>query len=439
MDSRDIRNLFTCFFEERGHKRVPSASLIPVGDPTLLFTNAGMVQMKPYFMGLAEPPTPRLTSIQKVFRTSDIEEVGDATHHTFFEMLGNFSVGDYFKETIIPWAWQLLTDAQPHGLGLTKDRFWATVYLDDDEAFDLWRKVGIPAERIVRCDESENYWFMVKGGAGPCGPNTEIYYDYGADQGCRQPGCSPPTHDCGRFVELWNLVFMILYQAEAGSRTPLPQPNVDTGAGLERWPVPLMWEGAVDWLGKPKCWTQPPTNYDSDLFQPILARVAELAGTPYYDADEAAQRAMRIVAEHARAAAFLIADGVTPANEGRGYVLRRLIRRGTSFGQRLSQGRQFLDETAAAVIDLMSGEHENLSQQRDFALKTIQAEEGRFAQTVGRGSEILKGMISYRNRYGSSVPDVLKLCYGIHPGSRECGFRARTAWLCWLRSWPASQ
>ena len=233
MDSNQIRELWTSFFGAREHRAVPSSSLIPPPDErTLLFTNAGMNQMKPYFMGLTEPPSRRMTSIQKCFRTSDIEEVGDSSHCTFFEMLGNFSVGDYFKAEVIPWAWELITAPQPQGLGLDGERIWTTVFLDDDEAFELWRSVGIPAERIVRFDESENYWFMIKGGAGPCGPNTEIYYDFGAEHGCGEADCSPPTHDCGRFLEIWNLVFMALYQEEDGkTRRPLPMRH----RALLRW------------------------------------------------------------------------------------------------------------------------------------------------------------------------------------------------------------
>lgn len=391
MDTREIRQLFTRFFETRGHRHIPSSSLIPPPDErTLLFANAGMNQVKPYFMGLAEPPSHRLTSIQKCFRTSDIEEVGDASHCTFFEMLGNFSVGDYFKPEIIPWAWELLTSPEPNGLGLSKDRIWTTVYLDDDESYDLWRSVGIREERIVRFDESENYWFMIKGGAGPCGPNTEIYYDFGPHTGCGQPDCSPPTHDCGRFLELWNLVFMTLFQDEDGSRRPLPSRNVDTGAGLERWPSAYMYEHGVDWAGRPRQWDRPPTIYDSDLFQPILETVSRLAGMSYYEASEEQQRAMRVVAEHGRAATFLIADGVTPSNEGRGYVLRRLIRRATSFGQRLSNGRQYLDSVAESVIERLGEEHENLIAQRRFILSTLRAEESRFFETLLAGREQLE-------------------------------------------------
>jgi alanyl-tRNA synthetase len=398
MNNREIRQLFTSFFAERGHRHVPSSSLIPPPEErTLLFTNAGMNQMKPYFMGLATPPATRMTSIQKCFRTGDIEEVGDVRHLTFFEMLGNFSVGDYFKgdpegrEGAIPWAWELLTAAQPKGLGLNRDCIWATIFLDDDEAFEIWRKVGLPAERIVRFGEKENYWFM--GPVGPCGPNTEINYDFGPDQGCGRPDCAPNCENlmpdgsgpCDRFIEIWNLVFMTLFQAEDGSRRPLPQRNVDTGGGLERWLMPLLWEAKTDWQGRPKAWTRPPTLFDSDLFQPVIAKVSELAGMAYGEASVQEQRAMRVVADHARGATFLIGDGVTPSNEGRGYVLRRLIRRGTSFGQRLNPGSQFLEETAATVIEHMAAEHENLREQRDFILRTLRSEETRFFETLTTG------------------------------------------------------
>jgi alanyl-tRNA synthetase len=396
INSQDIRNLFTAFFEERGHRRMPSSSLIPPPEErTLLFTNAGMNQMKPFFMGLATPPATRLTSIQKCFRTSDIEEVGDNRHCTFFEMLGNFSVGDYFKAEVIPWALELLTDKE-HGLGLDKERLWVTIFEEDEEAYELWHSAGIPGERIVRNPERDekgsqlNYWFMGK--TGPCGPNTEISYDFGAYEGWEPHDCNPNCEvpGCRRFLELWNLVFMTLYQDEDGSRRPLPMKNVDTGAGFERWPAPVLWERGVDWRGRPKQWKEPPTIYDSDLFQPILARVGELAGVSYYEADESMQRAMRVVVEHGRAAAFLIADGVTPSNEGRGYVLRRLIRRATSFGQRLRPEQQFLAETAAAVVEQMGLEHENLVEQRDFVRKTLHAEETRFFETLWAGRSQLE-------------------------------------------------
>jgi len=398
MNTRDIRSTYTRFFEERGHRRIPSAALIPASDPTLLFTSAGMVQLKPYFMGLAQPPASRLLSIQKCFRTSDIEEVGDNRHCTFFEMLGNFSVGDYFKPEVIPWAWELLTAPAPQGLGLSKDRIWATIFTTDDESYELWRKAGIPDERIVRYGEEHNYWFA--GPVGPCGPNTEINYDFGAYEGWEPHDCHPQCDrpDCRRFIELWNLVFMTLFQAEDGSRTPLPQRNVDTGAGLERWPLPVLWEKQIDWQGNPHVWKQPPTIFDVDLLRPLAEHVGRLVGKDYLTASGEEQRAMRVVAEHARAATFLIADGVTPANDGRGYVLRRLIRRATSFGQRLAQGTQFLESTATAVIESMQDEHPNLTEQRSFVLATLRAEESRFNETLWVGRNQLD---DYKRRHAS--------------------------------------
>jgi alanyl-tRNA synthetase len=381
-----------------------------------MFTSAGMVPFKPYFMGLAEPPGRRLISIQKCFRMTDIEEVGNVRNHTFFEMLGNFSFGDYFKEEVIPWAWELLTTPQPKGLGLDNDRIWATIFKDDDEAFEIWREVGVPEERIVRYGEKENYWFAGgPNGPGPCGPNSEINYDFGVEFGCGNPDCHPNcdrlvpgTNDtCMRFLELWNLVFMTLYQAEDGTRTPLPQKNVDTGAGLERWAVPVMWQNRIDWQGRPKEWTTRPSNYDTDLFQPILLKVGDLAGKSYEDTRDEERRAMRIVAEHARAATFLIADGVTPANDGRGYVLRRLIRRGTTFGQRLSEGKQFLADTAERVMEIMAEEHPLLAEQRRFVLQVLRSEENRFFETVRRGGAILSGMIEYRKVHAKGFEEAL--------------------------------
>jgi len=320
MDSQQIRDTFLRFFEEREHKVMPSAPLVPLGDPTLLFTGAGMVQFKPYFEGRATPPAPRLASVQKCFRTSDIDSVGDTAHLTFFEMLGNFSIGDYFKEKAIPWAWELVTDK--NWFAIPKERLWAAVYLDDDEAFDLWRKVGVPAERIMRYGEEHNYWFC--GPVGPCGPCSELHYDLGPTPGC--PECQRdqchPAVECGRFLEIWNLVFTTYFQDADGSRTLLPAKNIDTGMGLERTAVVLQGKGSV---------------YETDLFAPIIRRVEELSGRRYGE-DEATDRAMRIVAEHTRAAVFLIGDDKTPvlpSNEERGYAVRRIIRRAEYYALKL--------------------------------------------------------------------------------------------------------
>ncbi|HEY8173690.1 MAG TPA: alanine--tRNA ligase-related protein, partial [Dehalococcoidia bacterium] len=300
MNVDEIRETFIRFYKERGHLQIPSASLVPHGDPTLLFTSAGMVPFKPYFQGLAEPPAPRMVTVQKCFRTTDIDSVGDYSHLTFFEMLGNFSVGDYFKPEAIEWAWELLT----REFGLDPAKLWVSIYLDDDEAHDLWRAIGLPEERINRYGEEHNYWFS--GDIGPCGPNSEIFVDRGPRASCRYCAagtCKPNLEpDCGRFLEVWNLVFMTLYQHADGSRTELPRKNIDTGSGLERVACVLQGKDTV---------------YDTDVFRPILARIEELTDKTY-GADPAADQAMRVVAEHARAATFLITDGVLPSNEGRG-------------------------------------------------------------------------------------------------------------------------
>ena len=260
MDSNEIRSAFLKFFEEKQHKVIPSSSLVPKGDPTLLLTTAGMVQVKPYFMGEAVPPSPRLASCQKCFRTTDIESVGDATHLTFFEMLGNFSVGDYFKKEAIAWAWEFVIE----WMELPPEKLWVTIYLDDDESFGYWREIGIPAEKIVRCDEKDNFWGPA-GNSGPCGPCSEIHYDFGENADCQNPGCKPNC-DCGRFVEVWNLVFTQYNQDETGNRTPLPKPNIDTGMGLERL-LTIM-------VGKD-------TIYETDLFTPLLESVSALCGKKY--------------------------------------------------------------------------------------------------------------------------------------------------------------
>jgi len=384
MDSQQIRDTFLRFFEERGHKVIPSAPLVPVGDPTLLFTSAGMVQFKPYFEGRVTPPSRRLASVQKCFRTSDIDSVGDTAHLTFFEMLGNFSIGDYFKAEAIPWAWELVTDK--NWFAMSKESLWAAVYLDDDEAFDLWRKVGVPAERIVRYGEEHNYWFC--GTAGPCGPCSELHYDFGPTPGC--PECERsqchPAVDCGRFLEIWNLVFTMYFLHPDGSRTLLPAKNIDTGAGLERMAVVLQGVRSV---------------YETDLFAPIIHRIQELSGRRYGE-DEATDRAMRIVAEHTRAAAFLVGDDKTPvlpSNDGRGYAVRRILRRAIYFGRRLGVHRDFTGAIPPIADRLFRPGWDPESPTRalypdlqgagNFVLEVIAAEEGQFAETMTRGAGLL--------------------------------------------------
>jgi alanyl-tRNA synthetase len=307
VNTHELREAFLRFFEERDHRRVPGAPIVPPGDPTLMFTSAGMVQFKPFFMGQISPPHTRLASVQTCFRTTDIESVGDTKHLTFFEMLGNFSVGDYFKTEMIPWAWEFFTQV----LKLPPERLWASVFLDDDEAFDLWREVGLPEDRIRRYGEEENYWFS--GDIGPCGPDSEIHYDFGEQFGCGV-ACEP-SHDCGRFLEIWNLVFMSFY-CDGENRTPLPSKNIDTGSGLERVATVLLYE-SPGWdkgrLASP---------FDTNVFAPVIRRIEELSGKQY-GKDEKTDRAIRIVAEHSRAVTLLIGDErtpVLPSNEERGYA-----------------------------------------------------------------------------------------------------------------------
>ncbi len=371
MNSDELRSAFLRFFEEKGHKLVASSSLIPKDNPTLLLTTAGMVQMQPYFLGQAVPPAPRMVSCQKCFRTTDIESVGDASHMTFFEMLGNFSVGDYFKKETIAWAWEFVTER----LHLPPEKLWITIYLDDEEAHDYWRAIGIPENKIIRCDEKDNYWGP-PGSSGPCGPCSEIHYDFGLEKGCGKPDCKPNC-ECGRFMEIWNLVFTQYFQDEQGKRTPLPRPNIDTGAGVER---------NVTAVNDFK------SAYDTDIFVPLLSKVTELTGKKYgTNSDD--DIAIRIVAEHGRALAFLIADGVLPDNEGRGYVLRRLLRRAALFGRRLGLDKPFLAEIAKVAVKKMSHVYPELKTRQDFIVKLITQEETRFEETLSTGLEIIEDLI----------------------------------------------
>jgi alanyl-tRNA synthetase len=373
--SEELRQAFLDFFVARGHEIVRSASLIPHGDPTLLFTSAGMVPFKPYFLGRERPPATRLTSIQRCFRTTDIESVGDATHQTFFEMLGNFSIGDYFKREAIPWAWRFVTET----LGIPRDRLWNTVFLDDDDAFNLWAEQGQRADRIVRYGVEEgNYWFS--GDVGPCGPCSEIYYDFGVDTGCLQPDCEP-SHSCGRFLEIWNIVFTAFNLHEDGSQSPLPAPNIDTGAGLERIASVLQHKGPGI-----------ATDYETDLLKPLVDAAVRL-GDRAYGADPESDRAYRVIADHARAITFLLADGVLPSNEGRGYVLRRILRRSVYFGRRTGMSHGAMGQLVEAVLDRMSGVYPYLIEQRASVLTLATQEENRFHETLERGLQRLDELL----------------------------------------------
>jgi alanyl-tRNA synthetase len=379
----DIRKKFLDYFEAHGHRVVPSSSLVPQNDPTLLFTNAGMNQFKDMFLGQEKRDYARATSSQKCFRASgkhnDLENVGrTARHHTFFEMLGNFSFGDYFKKEAIRFAWELLTSEY----GLPKQRLWVTVFEHDDEAEKLWREVtDVDPARLVRMGEKDNFWAM--GEVGPCGPCSEIIMDQGPGVGCGRETCDIHC-DCGRFLELWNLVFMQFNRDASGRMTPLPHPSIDTGMGLER--IAAVLQGVQ-------------SNYDTDLFRAIIARIEELADKRYGQ-DVHQDVSMRIIAEHSRAMAFLIADGVLPSNEGRGYVLRRVMRRAGRHAKLLGLDEPVLFQVADRVVDLMAGPYPELKDKRSYLKEAIRAEEERFLQTLDAGLKILQEEIS---KYSSRI------------------------------------
>ncbi|MCP4749069.1 MAG: alanine--tRNA ligase [Desulfobacteraceae bacterium] len=372
MIGNEIRKLFLDYFQKHNHQVVRSSSLVPHDDPTLLFTNAGMVQFKRTFLGEEKRDYARAATSQKCVRAggkhNDLENVGyTARHHTFFEMLGNFSFGDYFKEKAVEFAWDLMTN----GYGLPADKLWASVYLDDDEAYDLWHtKIGIPTDRIVRLGKEENFWAM--GDTGPCGPCSEIHLDRGEKHGCGQPDCGVDC-DCDRFLEIWNLVFMQFNQDADGKMEPLPKPSIDTGMGLERLASILQNKS---------------TNFDTDLLRPIIARTEDLTGKTYGQ-DRAVDVAMKVIADHSRAASFLISDGVMPSNEGRGYVLRRILRRAIRYGRNIGLERPFLNQTAKVVFDIMKPAYHELSDASAFITNVIHNEEIRFMETLDTGLKLL--------------------------------------------------
>ncbi len=372
MTGNEIRRKFLDYFEKRNHRIVRSSSLVPSDDPTLLFVNAGMVQFKRAFLGEEKRGYVRAVTSQKCVRAggkhNDLENVGyTARHHTFFEMLGNFSFGDYFKEEAIDFGWDLLTN----GYGLPEDKLWVSIYLDDDEAHELWnRNIGVPENRILRFGEEDNFWAM--GDTGPCGPCSEIHMDRGEEFGCGKSDCKVGC-DCDRFLEIWNLVFMQFDRDVSGKLTPLPKPSIDTGLGLERL-VSIIQDV--------------PTNYDIDLILPVMNKVEDLSEKRIGESREA-DVAMKVIADHSRAAAFLIGDGVLPSNEGRGYVLRRIMRRAIRYGRNIGLTRPFLHETARVVFDIMKPEYPDLSEAAAFITNVIKNEEIRFSETLDHGLKIL--------------------------------------------------
>ena len=371
--SGDIRKEFLSYFQNRSHTVVESASLIPHNDPTLLFTNAGMVQFKGVFLGEEKRDYRRAASSQKCVRAggkhNDLENVGrTARHHTFFEMLGNFSFGDYFKEEAITMAWEFLTGH----LQLPREKLWVTVYEDDEEAAAIWReRVGIDPDRIARMGEKDNFWAM--GETGPCGPCSEIIIDQGQEFSCGRPECRIGC-DCDRYLELWNLVFMQFNRDERGNKTPLPRPSIDTGMGLER--ITAVVQGVT-------------SNYDTDLFLPLTGHVARIAGKKY-GADPEADISIRIIADHSRATAFLIGDGVLPSNEGRGYVLRRIMRRAARHGKKLGLSKPFLCDVVRMVAAEMSGVYPDITRSLDYIARVVLTEEENFSTTLESGLRILQ-------------------------------------------------
>ena len=381
MTSAELREVFLDFFSQRGHLLVRSASLVPEGDPTLLFTGAGMVQFKPYFSGEDEPPSRRLASVQKCFRTTDIDKVGNGHSLTFFEMLGNFSIGDYFKKGAIELAWEFVTEY----LKLPRDHLWASIFREDEEAFGLWQEIALPGDRIVRLGREDNFWGPA-GETGPCGPCSEIFYDRGPEVGCGREDCAPGC-ECERFLEIWNLVFMQYDQDAEGALTPLPQQNIDTGMGLERTAVVMQDVGSV---------------YETDLLAPLIARACDLVGKPYGE-EEMVDRSLRIMAEHGRAITFLVADGVLPSNEGRGYVLRRILRRAVRHGKLLGREEPFLDEIASAVMEIMGEQYPELRERESFVLGVVAQEEIGFQQTLAVGTALLEDLMKGVASAGGSL------------------------------------
>ena len=377
----ELRRMFLEFFESKGHLAMKSFSLVPHNDNSLLLINSGMAPLKPYFTGAEIPPRRRVTTCQKCIRTGDIENVGKtARHGTFFEMLGNFSFGDYFKDEAIHWTWEFLTEV----VGLDKDRLYPSVYLEDDEAFNIWNKeIGIPAERIFRFGKEDNFW---EHGAGPCGPCSEVYYDRGEKYGCGKPGCTVGC-DCDRYMEIWNNVFTQFDNDGHNNYTELKQKNIDTGMGLERLASVVQ---DVDSI------------FDVDTVRALRDKVCELAHTEYKK-DEQKDVSIRLITDHIRSATFMISDGIMPTNEGRGYVLRRLIRRAARHGRLLGIEGKFLAKLSETVIEGSKDGYPELDEKREFIFKVLDQEEEKFNKTIDQGLSILADMEAEMEAKGEKV------------------------------------
>ena len=388
----EIREKYLTFFETKGHLRHKSFPLVPINDKSILLINAGMTPLKKYFTGELEPPRHRMTTCQKCIRTPDIERVGiTARHGTYFEMLGNFSFGDYFKNEAIAWAWEFMTDEK--WLALPEERLWVTIYQDDDEAFEIWNKtIGVPAERIVRLGKEDNFW---EHGSGPCGPCSEIYFDRGIEYGCGSPDCKPGC-DCDRFMEFWNLVFTQFDNDGNNNYTRLAKPNIDTGMGLERL----------------ACLMQGVNNlFEVDTVRNIMLKVSEKAKVSYGD-DAKTDISLRVITDHIRSTTFMVCDGVVPSNEGRGYVLRRLLRRAARHGRMLGIEGTFLADLVDTVAKENFSEYPELTEKLDYIKKVISIEEDRFAATIDAGLSILSGMVKKTLAEGKNMlvgEDVFKL------------------------------
>lgn len=383
LSSAEIRQMFLDFFQEKGHQVEPSASLIPYDDPTLLWINSGVATLKKYFDGRIIPDNPRIVNVQKSIRTNDIENVGKtARHHTFFEMLGNFSIGDYFKKEAIHWAWEFLTD--PRWIGFEAEKLSVTIHPEDDEAFHIWHhEIGLPEERIIRL--KDNFWDI---GEGPSGPNTEIFYDRGEAYGDdpHDPELFPGGEN-ERYLEIWNLVFSQYNHNPDGSYTPLPKKNIDTGMGLERMASVIQ---------------NVPTNFDTDLFQPIIQKTARMAGKTYGE-DAGLDVAFKVIADHVRTISFAIGDGALPSNEGRGYVIRRLLRRAVRYGKVLGVNEPFLYELPPVVGEIMQAYYPEVKDKADFIARVIKTEEERFHETLNEGLNMLADMISRLKEEGKTI------------------------------------